>query len=70
MGFKAENLNFHDQLEQCPSNQKVIMVNIKAAKNLPFTDAITCTTDPFCRVDLMQPVQDFNQLQRTSRESK
>lgn len=66
MAFKIINKHFHEQLEQTSADQKVVMVIIKEASNVPYTDSISCTTDPFCRVNIQQPVLDFDQLQRTS----
>lgn len=68
MAFQAINKNFQEQLQQTPEDQKVLIVVVKEASNLPYTDALSATTDPFCRVNVVEPVQDFGQLQRTSRE--
>ena len=51
-----------------PEDQKVLVILMKEATNLPYTDSVTCTANPFCRINLVDPVRNFDQLQRTSRE--
>ena len=66
MGFKVGNANFDMQLQSCPEDQKVLVILVKEAKDV-YLDDEKSVTDPFCRIDLLEPVNDFDQLQRTSR---
>lgn len=67
MAFQVTNPNFLSQLEESSDDKKVLLIIVMEAKNLPYTDPVSCTTDPFCRVNVIPQVQDFDQLQRTSR---
>lgn len=64
MAFKVVNKKFLEQLETTPDDQKVLIVTVKRATNLPKRIKLV---DPFCRLNLVQPVHGFDQLQRTSR---
>ena len=68
MTSRVINKSFQQQLAEGSDDCRVLVVEVRSARRLPYVDTVSGTSGPFCRINVLEQVGEFDQLQRTSRE--